>query len=108
VIRRKNNTIIQKLILRMLADGAMTSYQIADKLGLTVRNTRPYLEVLLKEEAVVVIDFFIGKPGKPGPKIPIFDIPREGISCLPLSQMKPVLRSGKVGVSKLSKLEAKK
>lgn len=63
-----------KLILRYLGEGPATAYELAARLRMTVRNTRPYLHILLERRDVFIRDY----APRPGKKVPIYQVDKYG------------------------------
>lgn len=64
------------LILRYLSEGPATAYELAARLRLTVRNTRPYLRILLERRNVFVRDYAPAR--NPGKKVPVYQVDKYG------------------------------
>lgn len=56
---------IVELIRRDLLTGPATAYDLADTLGLTVRNTRPYLRMMHADKEIHVCDYERKPQGPP-------------------------------------------
>ena len=60
-----------KLILRELENGPATAYELAEVLGLHIRNVRPYMKLLEAEGFVRIMQHEVRKH-TPGPNPPIY------------------------------------
>ena len=75
-MRKRNEQPALILIVRFLKEkGGLTSYQLAELLGLNVRNVRPYMKILHAERKVFIEGY---KKQSNGPLIPIWRLDEIG------------------------------
>lgn len=71
-MRRREEQSALTLIERFLKDkGGLTSYQLAELLGIHVRNVRPYMKILHDRKTVFIQAYKTPKHGH-GPKVPVW------------------------------------
>jgi len=71
-MRKREEQSALALIERLLKDkGGLTSYQLAELLGINIRNVRPYMKILHDRKTVFIQDWKTPKHGH-GPKIPVW------------------------------------
>lgn len=77
-MRRREEQSALALIERFLKDkGGLTSYQLAELLGINIRNVRPYMKILHERKTVFVEDWKTPKLGH-GPKVPVWRLNEYG------------------------------
>jgi predicted ArsR family transcriptional regulator len=75
-MRRREEQAALILIVRFLKEkGGLTSYQLAEQLGLNVRNVRPYMKILHTQNKVFIEGW---KKRSNGPLIPIWRLDEIG------------------------------
>lgn len=65
---QSNLVLIRRLFL---PKAALTAYQVAEFVGLTVRNTRPYLKILHEGKEIYIVRY-VKKLN--GPAIPVYSV----------------------------------
>ncbi len=71
-MRKREEQAVLVLIERLMkGKSGLTAYQLAERLGINVRNVRPYMKILHAAKSVFVEDWKTPKLGH-GPKIPVW------------------------------------
>lgn len=73
-MRKREEQSALTLIERFLKDkGGLTSYKLAELLGINIRNVRPYMKILHERKTVYIEDWKTPKLGH-GPKVPVWGL----------------------------------
>lgn len=74
-MRKRRYQPVVKLVLKELEHGPCTAYDLAEVVGIHIRNMRPYMKLLL-EDGLIRKAGVEKRPGTPGPNPPIYRLRR--------------------------------